>query len=104
MNSFHLTYSSPMHHTRVTDNNVQPAKRLYTRIDGSLPVLAFRRVACERHCDFTAERLVERSGHSFAVFRMDFEDQDTSSFCDEFASNAFAESQAGARDDCFFVR
>ena len=93
-----------MHHTRVINDNVQPAERLYTHIDGSLPVLAVRRVACERHCDFTVERLVERSGHSLAVFGMDFEDQDTSSFCDEFACNAFAESQAGARDDCFFVR
>ena len=93
-----------MHHTRVIDNNVQPAERLHTRIDGSLPVLAFRSISRERHCDFTVERLVERSGHSLAVFGMDFEDQDTSSFCDEFACNAFAESQAGARDDCFFVR
>ena len=90
MNSFHLTYSSPMHHTRVIDNNVQPAERLHTRIDGSLPVLAFRSISRERHCDFTVERLVERSGHSFAVLGVDFEDQDTSSFRDEFTGNAFA--------------
>jgi hypothetical protein len=100
------TYSGPVHDPGIIHDDIQPAERLHARVDGSLPVLAFGRVAGESHCNhhLAVHRLiVERRSNSLAILGVNFEKQDASSFRDEFASNAFAESLAGAGDDCFFV-
>lgn len=101
---FIFTYSGPMHDPGIVHDDIQPAEHLHARVDGSLPVLAFGRIAGESHCNLTIERLiVERRSDSLAIFRMEFKEQDASSFRDEFTCDALAESLAGAGDDCFFV-
>jgi hypothetical protein len=95
-----------MHDPGIIHDDIQPAENLHARVDGSLPVLAFGRVAGESHCNhhLAVRRLVvEGRSNSLAILGMNFEKQDLSSFRDEFACDAFAESLAGAGDDCFFV-
>jgi hypothetical protein len=80
-----------MHHARIINHNIQPAESFYTRLDGSLPVFALGRIAGEIHSNhFGACCFVESVGDAFAVFGVDFEEQDASAFGDEFGSDAFA--------------